>query len=47
MNKLRVTIENYRMLWKEPYFRWLQEFNWFRVMINFVRGLGLLASQVL
>ena len=47
MNNLRVTIENYRMLWKEPNFRWLQEFNWFRVMINFVRGLGLLASQVL
>lgn len=47
MNKLRVTIENYRMLWKEPDFRWLQEFNWFRVFINTVRDLGLLAIQVL
>ena len=28
MNKLRVTIENYKALWKEPDFRWLQEFNW-------------------
>ncbi len=28
MNKLRVTIENYKSLWKEPDFRWLQEFNW-------------------
>lgn len=47
MNKVRVTIENYRMLWKEPDFRWLQEFNWLRVVINFVRGLGLLGIQVL
>lgn len=28
MNKLRVTIENYKSLWKEADFRWLQEFNW-------------------
>lgn len=28
MTKLRVQIEQYKALWKDPNFRWLQEFNW-------------------
>lgn len=28
MTKLRAQIEQYKTLWKDPNFRWLQEFNW-------------------
>lgn len=47
MNKLRITIENYRMLWKEPDFRWLQQFNWLitsrKIARSLVLWIGLLA----
>ncbi|WP_157456926.1 hypothetical protein [Carnobacterium maltaromaticum] len=39
MNKLRVTIENYKALWKEPDFKWLQEFNWFIAARKITRSL--------
>lgn len=30
MNKLKEMIKKYKSLWKEPTFRWLQQFNWLR-----------------
>ena len=30
MNKLKELVKKYRLLWKEPTFRWLQQFNWLR-----------------
>lgn len=30
MNKLKENIKKYKSLWREPRFRWLQQFNWLR-----------------
>lgn len=39
MNKLKERIKKYKSLWREPTFRWLQQFNWLRASEKLVNSL--------